>query len=166
MTTYSATRRGPAWLQPGRAATVLLNGQPLAHLGELAATEAQPRKLRQPVWLAQLDLATLYALPLRKVTAHDLSRFQAVERDFSFVFPDATQWHTIAAALHALTIPELQRLAPIEVWRDQKKFPGVYSLLLRTVFQSNDRTLREEELTTFSTRIIETLTILGGTLRT
>ena len=160
------TPEAPAWLQPGRAATVLLNGQPLAHLGELAATEAQPRKLRQPVWLAQLDLATLYALPLRKVTAHDLSRFQAVERDFSFVFPDATQWHTIAAVLHALTIPELQRLAPIEVWRDQKKFPGVYSLLLRTVFQSNDRTLREEELTTFSTRIIETLTILGGTLRT
>ena len=37
--------------------------------------------------------------------------------------------------------------------------------LLRTVFQSHDRTLRDDELTQWSTQIIETLTGLGGTLR-
>ena len=159
------TPDAPAWLQPGRAATALLNNHPIAHLGELASTEAAQRKLRQPIYLAHLDLAQLYELPLKKVTAHDLSRFQAVERDFSFVFPDAAQWHTIASALHALAIPELQSLKPIEVWRDAKKYPGVYSLLLRTVFQSHDRTLRDDELTQWSTQIIETLIGLGGTLR-
>jgi phenylalanyl-tRNA synthetase beta chain len=156
----------PAWLQPGRSATALLNNQPIAHLGELANTQRETRKLRQPVFLAQLDLAQLYDLPLKKITAHDISRFQAVERDFSFVFPDAVQWHTIASAIHALTIPELQSLKPIEVWRDPKKFPGVYSLLIRTVFQSHDRTLRDDELTAWSNEIITTLTNLGGTLRT
>jgi phenylalanyl-tRNA synthetase beta chain len=60
----------------------------------------------------------------------------------------------------------LQSLKPIEVWRDPKKFPGVYSLLIRTVFQSHDRTLRDDELTAWSTEIITTLTNLGGTLRT
>ncbi len=159
------TTEAPAWLEPGRAATALVNNQPIAHFGELAYTQRDARKLRQPVYLAQLDLAKLYELPLKKVTAHDLSRFQAVERDFSFVFPDATQWHTIAAAIHALAIPELQSLKPIEVWRDSKKYPGVYSLLLRTVFQSHDRTLRDDELTTWSTALIDTLTKLGGTLR-
>jgi phenylalanyl-tRNA synthetase beta chain len=156
----------PAWLQPGRSATALLNNEPIAYLGELASAEAAQRKLRQPVYLAQLNLAKLYELPLKKVTAHELSRFQAVERDFSFVFPDATQWHTIASAIHSLAIPELQSLKPVEVWRDPKKYPGVYSLLLRTVFQSHDRTLRDDELTQWSTQIIETLTALGGTLRT
>jgi phenylalanyl-tRNA synthetase beta chain len=161
--TFSAET--PAWLQPGRSATASLNNRPIAHFGELSAAETQKRKLRQPIFLAQLDLAALYDLPLKKVTAHDLSRFQAVERDFSFVFPDAIQWHTIAAAIHALTIPELQSLKPIEVWRDSKKFPGVYSLLLRTVFQSHDRTLRDDELAQWSTQIIDTLTSIGGTLR-
>jgi phenylalanyl-tRNA synthetase beta chain len=155
----------PAWLQPGHSATALLNNEPIAYLGELASAEAAQRKLRQPVYLTQLDLAKLYELPLKKVTAHDLSRFQAVERDFSFVFRDATQWHTIASAIQALAVPELQSLKPIEVWRDPKKYPGVYSLLLRTVFQSHDRTLRDDELTQWSTQIIETLTALGGTLR-
>jgi len=159
------TPDAPAWLQPGRSATALLNNHSIAHFGELAQTQAQHRKLRQPVYLAQIDLATLYDLPLRKITAHDLSRYQAVERDFSFVFPDAVQWHTIASAIEALAIPELQSLKPIEVWRNEKKYSGVYSLLVRTVFQSHDRTLRDEELTAWSTQIIETLTKRGGTLR-
>src|SRR6266851_2387402 len=123
----------PAWLQPGRSATPLLNNHPIAHFGELAATQAQHRKLRQPVYLAQIDLAALYELPLKRVTAHDLSRFQAVERDFSFTFPDTMQWHTIAAAIHALSIPELLRLTPEEIFRDPKgkAVPqGHYSLLL------------------------------------
>ncbi|MBB5343421.1 phenylalanine--tRNA ligase subunit beta [Tunturibacter empetritectus] len=161
--TFSAV--APAWLQPGRSATALLNNHPIAHFGELVHTQKESRKLRQPLYLAQLDLAALYALPLKKITAHDLSRYQAVERDFSFVFPDATQWQTVSDAIHALSISELQSLKPIEVWRDAKKYPGVYSLLLRTVFQSNERTLREDELTDWWTRIIAALTALGGTIR-
>ncbi|HEY2038673.1 MAG TPA: phenylalanine--tRNA ligase subunit beta [Edaphobacter sp.] len=155
----------PAWLEPGRGAVALLDGQPLAFFGELAASESESRKLRQSVYLAQLDLVRLYDLPLRRITSHELSRFQAVERDFSFVLPDAVQWHTIASAIDALAISELQSRKPIEIWRDAKKYPDVYSLLLRTVFQSHDRTLRDEDLSAWSSRIIETLTALGGTLR-
>jgi phenylalanyl-tRNA synthetase beta chain len=158
------TAEAPAWLEPGRSTTAEVNKQPLAYFGELAQTQRETRKLRQPVYLAQLDLAKLYELPLKKVTAHDLSRFQAVERDFSFIVPDGIQWHMIASAIYALAIPELQSLKPIEVWRNAK-FPRVYSLLLRTVFQSHERTLRDDELTQWSTQIIEALTRLGGTLR-
>ena len=165
MSGVTFTSKAPAWLQPGRSATALVNNEPIAHFGELSAAEAAQRKLRQPVYLAQLDLAKLYALPLRKVTARELSRFQAVERDFSFTFPDSVQWQAIAQALDELNIAELQSIKPIEVWRDPKKFPGIYSQLTRTVFQSNDRTLRDEELAVWSTRIIEALTALGGTLR-
>ena len=162
------TTEAPAWLQPGRSATALLNNHPIAHFGELAHSQRDQRKLRQPIYLAQLDLATLYELPLKKVTAHDLSRFQAVERDFSFTFPDTMTWHTIAAAIHALAIPELQRLTPTEIFRDPKGKsvpPAHYALLLKCVFQSNDRTLREDELTTWWSTIIATLTQLGGTIR-
>ncbi|MCU1322303.1 MAG: phenylalanyl-tRNA synthetase, beta subunit [Acidobacteriaceae bacterium] len=160
-----STESTPAWLQQGRAATAMLNNVALGYFGELTQAETQKRKLRQPIFLAQLDLTALYALPLKRVTARDLSRFQAVERDFSFVFPDSIQWHTVTSAIQALAILELQSLAPIEVWRDKKKYPGVYSLLVRTVFQSHHRTLREEELTQWHSQIIAALTQLGGTIR-
>ena len=163
---YSAAAL-PGWLEPGRAASASLGeGAPVAIFGQLSTAEAAKRKLRQPVYMARIDLARLYATPLKHITAKDLSRFQAVERDFSFVFPDSVTWATIASAIAGLGIADLQSLKPIEVWRDKKKYPGVYSQLLRTVFQSNDRTLTESELTNASTAIIKALTRLGGTLRT
>ncbi|WP_263381966.1 phenylalanine--tRNA ligase subunit beta [Granulicella arctica] len=155
----------PVWLEPGRSAAISLAGKPIGFFGELAASQGQQRKLRQPIFLAELDLARLYAMPLRKVIARDLSRFQTVERDFSFTMPDSMQWQTVVDAIHALGIAELQRLTPIEVWRDSKKYPGVYALLLRCVFQSEERTLNEAELTGWWSSIITTLMALGGTIR-
>jgi phenylalanyl-tRNA synthetase beta chain len=165
----------PAWLEPGRSATALLDGAPIACFGELAASQREARKLRQPVTLAQLDLDALYRLPLRRATARELSRFQAVERDFSFTFADAVQWRTISDAIAALAIPELTRLTPVEIFRDAKatsatagpaRSAGKYALLLRCVFQSNQRTLREDELTEWSSALIAALTALGGAIRT
>lgn len=158
----------PSWLQAGRGATALLDGKPVAQFGELSAAEKERRKLRQPVYLAQVDLARLYSLPLRRAMAHELSRFQAVERDFSFTFPDAMQWQTIAAAIRGLGIAELQRLEPTEIFRDAKGKsvpPGHYALLLKCVFQSTERTLREDELTAWWSDIIAALTKLGGVIR-
>lgn len=162
------TADAPSWIEHGRGATALLDGKPVASFGELSAAEKERRKLRQPVYLAQIDLAQLYAIPLRRATAHELSRFQAVERDFSFTFPDSMQWQTIADSIRALKIPELQRLEPVEIFRDPKGKsvpPGHYALLLKCVFQSADRTLREDELTAWWSSVIDTLTRLGGVIR-
>jgi phenylalanyl-tRNA synthetase beta chain len=169
LSAVSFSAEAPAWLEPGRCATAALNGTPIACFGELAAAEREARKLRQPVYVAEVDLDALYLLPLRRATARELSRFQAVERDFSFTFPDAVNWQTIASAIAGLGIAELVRLAPVEVFRDAKSSStpaGHYALLLRCVFQSQERTLREDELTDWSTRLIAALTVLGGTLRT
>jgi phenylalanyl-tRNA synthetase beta chain len=171
-TTYSANT--PAWIEPGRGATALLGERPIACFGELAGAQREARKLRQPVCLAQVDLEALYALPLRQTTAGELSRFQAVERDFSFTFSDSIQWRSVAQAIETLAIPELTRLVPIEVFRDTKVGAGKasaapaghYALLLRCVFQSAERTLRDDELTEWSAKIISALTALGGAIRT
>jgi phenylalanyl-tRNA synthetase beta chain len=63
----------------------------------------------------------------------------------------------------------LTRVAPVEIFRDTKASAvpaGHYALLLRCVFQSTQRTLREEELTEWSARLIAALTALGGAIRT
>jgi len=158
----------PAWIEPGRGATVLLDGKAIGCFGELSAAAREARKLRQPVYLAEVDLEALYTLPLRRATARELSRFQAVERDFSFTFADSVPWRTISDAIAALAISELTRVAPVEMFRDAKAATvpaGHYALLLRCVFQSHERTLREDELAEWSSRLIAALTALGGTIR-
>jgi phenylalanyl-tRNA synthetase beta chain len=42
---------------------------------------------------------------------------------------------------------------------------GHFSLLLRTVFQAHERTLREEELQEFSQKTIAAMEAIGGRLR-
>jgi phenylalanyl-tRNA synthetase beta chain len=158
----------PPWLTPGRGARALLNNQPVAVFGELSAVEQQQRKLRQTCVIAEVNADVLLSTPLRSPIARELSRFQAVERDFSFVFPDSIRWHAIDDALCSLSIPELQRITPAEIFRDPKGkavAAGSYSLLVRVVFQSKDRTLTEDELTAWSAIIISALTALGGTQR-
>jgi phenylalanyl-tRNA synthetase beta chain len=88
-----------------------------------------------------------------------------VERDFSFIFDDAVTWERIRAAVDALHIPELRSFIPAEIFRGGAIPAGKYSLLSRARLQSDERTLREDEVAQWSARIIKALEALGGTLR-
>jgi phenylalanyl-tRNA synthetase beta chain len=158
----------PAWLHPGRSARAVLDGATMGWFGQLHPAEAERRKLKQAVWIGELWLDRLYKQDLRQPAIEDLSRFQPVRRDFSVTLPDTVLWASLAAALDALAIPELRRYAPKEVLRDArgKLAPaGHYSLLLGVVFQSHERTLREEEVQSWSQQIVAALQAQGGKLR-
>jgi phenylalanyl-tRNA synthetase beta chain len=158
----------PKWIAAGRGGRALLGGKPVAVFGELSAEELQRRKLRQSCVVAELTAQALLTQPLRQPVVRELSRFQAVERDFSFVFPDSVRWEAIAAAVDGMQIDELRSVQPVEIFRDPKgkAVPaGSYSLLSRVVFQSNERTLAEDELTGGSEKIVTALKGLGGVQR-
>jgi phenylalanyl-tRNA synthetase beta chain len=158
----------PAWIAAGRGARALLDGKVAAVFGELSAGEAAKRKLRQTCVLAELSGALLLKNPLRSPLAKDVSRFQAVERDFSFVFPDTVFWGQVADAVSGLGVEELLRVSPVEIYRDPKGksvAAGSYSLLLSVVLQSQQRTLAEEEIARATEQIVAALTALGGLQR-
>jgi phenylalanyl-tRNA synthetase beta chain len=156
----------PAWLHPGRAARAVADGLTVAWFGQLSPDEGQQRKLRQSVYVGEIYLDRLYRLPLRQPIAPELSRFQPVERDFSFIFADAVRWQSIAEALDNLRIAELTRFVPREIFRGTQALPaGHYSLLIRVTFQALERTLRDEELQSYSQAVIVALEALGGKQR-
>jgi phenylalanyl-tRNA synthetase beta chain len=158
----------PSWLHPGRSARVVADGTTIGYFGQLHPAEAERRKLKQACFLGEIYLDRLYRQPLRQPMSRELSKFQPVRRDFSLLFPDAVAYATVESALTALAIPELRSFAPKEILRDPKGKlvpAGHFSLLLRTVFQSNERTLREEELQEFSQKIIAAMESIGGRLR-
>ncbi len=154
----------PAWLHPGRCARAVADGLTIAWFGQLHPAEVQQRKLRQSVYVGEIYLDRLYQLPLRQPIAPELSRFQPVHRDFSFIFSDAVRWQSIADALGNLHIAELTRFAPREIFRDPAQ-KSSYSMLIRITFQALDRTLREEELQSYSQAVISALDALGGKQR-
>ncbi|HXS13494.1 MAG TPA: phenylalanine--tRNA ligase subunit beta [Acidobacteriaceae bacterium] len=158
----------PSWIAAGRGGRALLDGKPVAVFGELSAEELQQRKLRQSCVIAEFTAEALLTHLLRQPVVRELSRYQAVERDFSFVFPDSVRWEAIATAVDGLAVRELRSVRPVEIFRDAKgrAVPaGSYSLLLRVVFQSSERTLTEDELTGGSEKIVAALKALDGTQR-
>ncbi len=164
----------PAYFHPGRSAHAVLDGETVARFGQLHPEVAASRKLRQDVFLAEVMLDRLYRHPLREPKYQLFSKFPAVGRDFSFFFDDAVTFERIHSAVEALGIAELRSFVPVEIYRGEKTHPsktgldgapGKYSTLLHAEFQSQERTLRDDEVAQWSAQIVKALESLGGVLR-
>ncbi len=155
----------PEYFHPGRSARAVLDGETVARFGQLHPEVAAERKLRQDIFLAEVMLERLYKHPLREPKYRRFSKFPAVGRDFSFFFDDAVTFERIHSAVEALGIAEMQSFAPAEIYRGEKVGSGKYSTLLHAEFQSQERTLRDDEVAQWSAQIVKALESLGGVLR-
>jgi phenylalanyl-tRNA synthetase beta chain len=150
---------------PGRSALALTDGDIVAQFGQIHPEVAAGRKLKQDVFVAELYLDRLYNRGLRAVRYEALPRYPAVERDFSFSFDDAVEFAKIENMVAGLKLSELRSFVPVEIFRGGSIPASKYSLLLRATFQSDERTLREDEVGRWSAEIVKALEGLGGTLR-
>jgi len=155
----------PDYYHPGLSARAVIDGEMVAEFGKVSLEVASGRKIKQDVFLAEIHLDTLLKHSLREVRYQALPRHPAVERDFSFIFADSVVFARIQRTVDDLPLPELRNFVPAEIFRGGAVPSGKYSILLRASFQSNDRTLREEEVAQWSGQIIHALAGLGGTLR-
>jgi phenylalanyl-tRNA synthetase beta chain len=163
----------PEWLHPYRSARIAVDGVTMGWFGQLHPREAAARKLKEAVLVGELYLDRLYKLPMRKPLAKEISRFQPVRRDFSLILDETIGWEKIDQTLAGLQIPELVDWRVREVFRDARpnartdagKDLREYSLLLGTTFQAADRTLREEELQSFQSRVVDAVSRAGARLR-
>ena len=153
------------YYHPGRSARAVMDGETVAQFGQLHPSVAAERKLRQDVFIAELYLDRLYQHELREGHYEPLPRYPAVERDFSFIFPDSITFERIQQAVSALGVHELRSFVPVEIFRGGAIPAGKYSILLRAKFQSSERTLREDEVAAWSAEIVRALVTLGGEQR-
>jgi phenylalanyl-tRNA synthetase beta chain len=152
---------------PGKNGTG--ESRPIGQAGQLATRVAEKFKLRQDVFLAEWALEPFYAGYKQARAARKyqpISRFPAVERDFSLILPDSTSFAAVHEAIEGLRIPEVISVEAVDLFRGRNIPPGKFSLLVRVTFQSQEATLTEAQLNDFSSRIISTLQQkLGAELR-
>ncbi|HYY68423.1 MAG TPA: phenylalanine--tRNA ligase subunit beta, partial [Terriglobales bacterium] len=117
------------------------------------------------IYLAEIYLDRLYRQDQRQIRYTSISRYPAVDRDFSFLFPNAIPFARIRAAVESLRLGELRSFWPVEIFRGGAVPTDEYSVLLRARFQSVERTLRDDEVALWASQIIEALQVLGGTQR-
>ncbi|HWY27248.1 MAG TPA: phenylalanine--tRNA ligase subunit beta, partial [Candidatus Angelobacter sp.] len=163
---------GPNWLAGARAAQISLardGAKALGLGGQLARRVADQLKLRQDVYVAELQLEPLLTgIEAAQAASHfaPIPRFPAVERDFSFVLDDKVTFAQVADTIRALAIPELVSVEAADLFRGGHIPAGKFSLMIRVTFVSAQATLTDAQLADFSSRIVSALEKrLGAALR-
>ena len=168
------TAGAPDWLHAAHAGKISLctrggSDRSIGHAGQLARRVAEKFKLRQDAFLAELALDPIsagYESARAALRYKSLSRFPAVERDFSLVLVDGTSFARIVEVIRALGIAEISSIDAVDLFRGKHLPPGKFALLVRVRFESHASTLTEAQLTEVSSRILAALEEkLGATLR-
>jgi len=148
---------GVEYYHPGGAARALMDGEMVARFGQIHPRVALDRKLRQPVFIAEVFLDRLWRRGLRQVRFTVLSRVPAVDRDLSLLIPEAVPFERVAEVAGGLGIAEMTGIQPVEIFRGGQAPEGKYSLLLRLVFQHPERTLSDAEVNAWSRQVASAL---------
>ncbi len=166
---------GPNWMHAARCGSISaiagdpISKTPLGVAGQLAGRVAERLKLRQDVFLAELEIDAFYdAVKIAKNHRRyePLPRFPSVERDFSVLLADGTKFSDVTKTIQSLGIGEIQSIEATDLFRGKNVPSGKYSLLVRVTFQSREATLTDAQISDFSGRIVAGLEKqLGAQLR-
>ncbi|HEV2423219.1 MAG TPA: phenylalanine--tRNA ligase subunit beta [Terriglobia bacterium] len=151
--------------EPGLGASFAGREGVLARFGQLHHEVAREYKVRQPVYLAEVNLDRLLSLDLRLRGFRPIPRFPAVERDLSLLVPATVSYRQVEDAVGAVGLTDLQGFRAVDRFEGGALPPDHYSLLLRIVLQSPERTLIGEEAEASSRMIVSALAPLGIRLR-
>jgi phenylalanyl-tRNA synthetase beta chain len=160
---------GSDFFNAAKRATFSLGKDSIGEAGQLSRRVADKLKLRQDVFLAELNLPSLYIAYHGAKNARryePLPRFPAVERDFSLLLADGTQFSDVTTAIQSQNISEISSIEAGDLFRGKNVPAGKYSLLIRVLFQSREATLTDAQITDFCAKIIAALEKqLGAQLR-
>ena len=153
---------GPEWLHAAKRGSIQFPGNvsSIGVTGQLARRVAEKLKLRQDVFLAELELDALYTAmqAARESRRYEpLPRFPAVERDFSLLLADGTAFSEIADSIRSLDISEIASIEAVDLFRGKNVPAGKYSLLVRVTLQSREGTLTEGQINHYAGKIISIL---------
>jgi phenylalanyl-tRNA synthetase beta chain len=137
--------------------------------GQLARRVTDKFKFRQDIFLAELELDPLCSAMRAAKDARryePLPRFPAVERDFSLLLADGTQFSAVVKVIQSLGIAEIASIEATDLFRGKNVPSGKYSLLVRVTFQSREATLTDAQISDYGAKIVATLEKqLGAQLR-
>ena len=137
-------------------------GVELAVLGLIQQDLAREYKLRQEVWVAEIDFERLLDFPLRSRKFQPISKFPAVERDFSLVVPDELPYARLSSAIAGLALEEFAASVPWTVSEAAQFRPGTTAFCCGSLFRADTHTLTSEEVGAIEPTIARGLARVGG----
>jgi len=152
----------------GRGVELLLNGETIGVLGEVAAAALKKFELRGKSIVAELKLGALVRAAVLVPQYASLPAYPSIERDINLVVDETVRWSDLASAVQTCGAGLVESFAlKGEPFRDEKKLgAGKKSLLVTLTLRSAERTLTNAEADDLRARIVdECAKKFGATLR-
>jgi phenylalanyl-tRNA synthetase beta chain len=154
------------WLNSADASAISIDGQCVGVVGSLHPELEEKYKLKQPVFLAEIDYAALCRLAFTSAHYEPLPKYPAAERDLSILVGRDATYGAIRSGIEGLGIGELVKTDLIDVYEGNKVPQGKISLTLRLTFQDREKTLTVDRVQGFSDNILNYLkNTIGAILR-
>jgi phenylalanyl-tRNA synthetase beta chain len=147
----------PAYLEPGRSARLVREGEELGWFGEVSAQVREAFDLDAPVFAAGVALGALAARPTPVARYAPLPRFPAVQRDLALVVADDVTVAQVEAAIRGMDAAWLTRVQVFDVYSGSQVGAGRRSLAFGLTFQAPDRTLTDAEVNEQHARVVREL---------
>ena len=146
-----------AFLHPGKAALVAVDGAVLGVLGALHPELTQAADLAGEVWVGELDLPGLAHYVPRRVALKPLPRFPAVTRDIAVVVDEPFRAGEIVQEVRALNDPQIESVRLFDCYRGAPIAAGKKSLAYTIAYRAADRTLTDDEVNLLHARVVARL---------
>jgi len=148
-------------LDPGRSATWSLpDGTFVARGGALHPT--RQRRFEGTVWIAEVDLDALGALPVPVPGFRPVPRLSPVTRDLSLQMTRNRSFGEVAAALDAVPAPAPVQMHVVDRYEGPPLPPDDVSVTVRIVLSPTERTLVDAEIETYRRALVAAIGALEG----
>ena len=142
-------RDAPEFLHPKRSAKVMLGNKIVAIFGEVSPLIAKNYAIRE-----RINCFTIYLdnipFPKKKKIRRDaliLSNLQPIERDFSFLIDEKTEYGAVKKTIISLKNPLIDKINIVDVFQGEvEKEERKKSLSIRVKFQPLEKTLNDSEI--------------------
>ncbi len=163
---FASLAENPAY-HPGRCATVTAaSGEVLGVFGQVHPLMAENYGIDFPVYTAELDFDTVFAVSNTKKAYKALPKYPATTRDFSFVCPEEMEVGSIEDVMQKAGGALVENVALFDIYRGPQLGEGKKSVSLRITLRAADRTLTVEEADKVSKKILGDLQFkMGLTIR-
>ncbi len=142
----------PAWYEPAEAALIDWEGQAFGHLGRLGQKAARAFGLKEvagPVYLFEIDAQLLIERGLSRPVFRGWSKFPPAERDMALVLDETVAASELVDIIKAQPDIPLAEVFIFDLYQGSQLPKDKKSLALRLIFQSPERTLTDEEVSSY-----------------
>ena len=155
------------WLQPGRAAEVLSQGEVLGWVGNIHPVSLQKIGVDVPVVAFELSVEALLRLAVRELPYVDVPTLPGVTHDLAIVVDESVTYEQLVQRICSAGGKLLADVRLFDVYRDPVRVgKGKKSMAFSLTYRAADRTLTSEEVEKAHEKLVnKVLRATGGEVR-